>query len=276
MSDVTFCFDLKSPPQLVSVGEDVESLFGYRREEFLTARVQLQDRIHPEDASLAATLFSPKSALTSASVNLRIRHADGRIRCLKTRYAKSDVRGDGVKLDLWMENVRRVREPGDAILIASFKSLIEHTDDYIFLKNCNHMILAASRSVANFTESAKQASELVGKTDYDIHTEAVADAAYRLECKAFAEGRRVNEIQKMWTRDGTQRWIDNRKYPINGPDGEIIGILGVAPDITVYMEAEGRLRESEESLQQAQKIAGIGSYSLDFVSGTMDQLGHSG
>jgi diguanylate cyclase (GGDEF)-like protein/PAS domain S-box-containing protein len=267
MSDVTFCFDLKSPPQLVSVGEDVESLFGYRREEFLTARVQLQDRIHSEDASLAATLFSPKSALTSASVNLRIRHADGRIRCLKTRYAKSDVRGDGVKLDLWMENVRRVREPGDAILIASFKSLIEHTDDYIFLKNCNHMILAASRSVANFTESAKQASELVGKTDYDIHTEAVADAAYRLECKAFAEGRRVNEIQKMWTRDGTQRWIDNRKYPINGPDGEIIGILGVAPDITVYMEAEGRLRESEESLQQAQKIAGIGSYSLDFVSG---------
>ena len=175
MPIATFCFVLKSPPRLVSAGEDVEALLGYSREEFLAARVQLLDRIHP-----------------SGSVNLRIRHADGRIRCLKARYAKTHTRGDGIKLDLWMEDARKVTEPGDAILIASFKTLIEHTGDYIFLKNLNHVILAASRSLPNFTESTNQASELVGKTDYDIHPEAIADAAYRLESRAIAGGLRVS------------------------------------------------------------------------------------
>ena len=153
MSDATFCFALNSPLQLVSVGEDAESLLGYRPEEFLTARVQLKDRIHPEDADLAATLFSPKSTNTSGSVNLRIRHADGRIRCLKARYAKTHARDHGPKLELWIEDARKVSEPGDAILIASFKTLIEHTNDYIYIKNRNHVILAASRTLPNLTES---------------------------------------------------------------------------------------------------------------------------
>jgi PAS domain-containing protein len=108
MSDATFCFVLKSPPQLVSAGEGVEALLGYTQEEFLTANVQLKDRIHPEDAGLAETLFSQDGTNTSGSVNLRIRHADGRIRCLKVRYAKAHTRGDGYKLDLWMEDVRKV------------------------------------------------------------------------------------------------------------------------------------------------------------------------
>jgi len=63
MPIATFCFVLKSPPRLVSAGEDVEALLGYSREEFLAARVQLLDRIHPEDAGLAETLF-PKRAPT--------------------------------------------------------------------------------------------------------------------------------------------------------------------------------------------------------------------
>ncbi len=50
---------------------------------------------------------------------------------------------------------------------------------------------------------------------------------------------------------------------MNGPDGEIIGIFGVAPDITEYIEAQKRLRESEESLRDAQAIAGLGTYVLD-------------
>lgn len=267
MSDATFCFVLNSPPRLVSVGEDVEWLLGYRRKEFLTAKVKLADRLHPEDAGLAETLFSKDSTKMSGAMNLRIRHADGRIRCLRARYAKAHARGGAFRVELWMEDARKVSEPGDAILIASFKSLIEATNDFVYVKNCNHVILAASRSLPNITESAKHAAELVGKTDYDIHPEAVADAAYRLENRAIAEGKRVNELVQLRIQDGSQRWIDNRKYPINGPGGEIIGVLGIAPDITEYREATARLRESEESLREAQKIGGLGNYSLDIPSG---------
>ncbi|MDR3752675.1 MAG: PAS domain S-box protein [Terracidiphilus sp.] len=263
MPVATFCFDLKSPPRLVSAGEDVEALLGYSREDFLTASVHLLDRIHPEDASLAETLFSQNSTNTSGSVNLRIRHADGRIRCLKARYAKTHTQADGIKLDLWMEDARKVTEPGDAILIASFTTLIEDTNDYIYIKNRNHVILAASRNLANLIEANGGRTELVGTTDYDNHPEQTADIYYRLEEKAFAEGRRVSEIQQVPAKDGTKRWIDNRKYPINGTGGEIIGVLGIAPDVTERVEAEVRLRESEESLRDAHQIAGLGNYLLD-------------
>ena len=267
MTDLALCFVLKAPPQLISVGEGVESLLGYAREDLLAARVQLQDRIHPEDAGLAESLFSPESVNTAGSVNLRIRHADGRIRCFKGRYIKKRTRKGPPKLELTIEDARKVSEPGDTELIASFKTLIKHTGDYIYLKNRNHVILAASRSLLEVTESAIEASELAGKTDYDIHPEAVADVAYRLDSRALAEGRRVNEIQQIERRDGSKRWIDNRKFPINGPDGEIIGILGIAPDITEHIESRLRLRESEESLREAQRIAGLGSYALDIASG---------
>ncbi len=267
MSDATFCFILKSPPQLISAGEEVEALLGFRREEFLTASVQLRDRVHAEDAGLAESLFSPDSTKTSGSVNLRIRHADGKIRCLKARYARTHTKGGGAKLDLWMEDARKVSEPDDAILIGSFKSLIEHSNDYIYIKSRNHVILAASQTLSNLIESNGGRTELIGTTDYDNHPEQAADIYYRLEEKAFAEGRRVNEIQQVPAKDGTKRWIDNRKYPINGPGGEIIGVLGIAPDITEYMEAGERLRQSEESLREAQKVAGLGNYTLDFHSG---------
>ncbi len=169
-------------------------------------------------------------------------------------------------LDLSLQDARQVQEPGDASLITSFKSLIEQTTDYIYIKNRNHVILAASQMMLSLTEFAKERTELVGKTDYDIHPEEVADEFYRLDAMAFAEGRRANKIQQVVARGGARYWIDNRKYPISGPDGEIIGIFGVAPEITEYIEAQSRLRLSEESLREAQAIAGLSSYVLDIPS----------
>ena len=147
--------------------------------------------------------------------------------------------------------------------MTAFKTLIEQTTDYIYIKNRNHVILAASRTLPSLSESAKDRTDLVGTTDYDNHPEEAADGYYRLEEKAFAEGQRVDQIQRVQAQDGTTRWIDNRKYPLNGPDGEIIGIFGVAPDITSAIETREKLAESEEWLRDAQEIAGLSSYVLD-------------
>jgi diguanylate cyclase (GGDEF)-like protein/PAS domain S-box-containing protein len=279
MSNSSFCFALGEPPRLVSVDGDVEGLLGYSRKAFLTAKAHLKDLIHREDAGIAESLFSPDLKDRSGDFHIRLRHADGRIRCIKGQYAKKPGRAtDEVLLDMILEDARKVREPGDDLLVRNFKTLIEQTGDDIYIKNRNHVFLAASRAVPNLTDTAKDPSELVGKTDYDIHPEGTADIAYRLEAQAMAEGQRVNLIQQLVAQDGTKRWIDNRKYPIDGPDGEIIGIFGVAPDVTEHVEAEGRLREREESLRDAQEIAGLSNYVLDIpnkiwhISPELEQL----
>ena len=263
MSEVAFRFVLRDSPQPVSVGGQVEALLGFSQQDFLTSKVQLGDRVHAEDAALADSLFSSDLTKPSGNFNIRVRHSDGKIRCIRGHFKKGPTPKGQIRLELQLADARTLKEQGDESLVASFKSLIEQTTDYVYIKNRNHVILAASQTLSNLIELNGGGIELVGTTDYDNHPEKTADIYYRLEKKAFAEGRRVNEIQRVPAKDGTKRWIDNRKYPINGPDGEIVGIFGVAPDITEYIEAEKRLHESEEQLREAEKIAGLGSYILD-------------
>jgi diguanylate cyclase (GGDEF)-like protein/PAS domain S-box-containing protein len=250
MSNPTFCFASSDPPRLVSVRGGTEALLGYTQHELLTAKVKLKDLIHPDDAGIAENIFSNCLEIRSGCVNVRLRHADGRIRCVKGCFTKKPARtGDNVILELMLEDARNVAEPGDAFLLKSFRALIEHTNDYIYVKNRNHVILSASRAVPSLTETAKVPAELVGKTDYDIYPEAIADLSYQLENQAISENQRVNQVQQLTAQDGSDRWIDDRKYPITGTDGEVAGIFGVAPDITAQIEGGIKLRESE-ALQQ--------------------------
>ncbi|MGB7743070.1 MAG: PAS domain S-box protein [Terracidiphilus sp.] len=266
MSYVAFRLVLTDLPRLVSVGDGVESLLGFTQQDFLTAKVQLRGLVHPGDAELAAELFSPDSRKKSGAVRFRLRHADGKIRCIRGEFTKERREDGTVMIALNLADARIVTEPSDDGLVRSFKSLIEHNTDYIYIKNRNHVILAASRALPSLIESGSGSADLLGTTDYDNHPEETADIYYALEEKAFAEGRRANLIHQVPLRDGTRRWIDNRKYPINGPGGEFIGIFGVAPDITEYIEAQNRLLASEETLREAQEIAGLGNYELDLLA----------
>ncbi len=248
-----------------SASGGVEAWLGFGREEFLASRAQFKDLIHPGDADIARALFSPEGESRSGSVNLRLRHADGRIRCFKCHYTRLEPRKNEREplLKLVLRDVRQVRVPGDRSLAANFKSLIEHTRDYVCVKNRNHVILAASRALTSLTESAREPEELLGKTEYDLYPEVIADVCYRLEEQAFAEGRRTNQILQLPDKEGIRHWIDSRKYPINSPGGAVVGLLCIAPDITDFFGAAMRVRENEESLNEAQKIAGLGSFVLD-------------
>ena len=263
MSYVAFRLELTVPPRQVSVDVGVKALLGFSAQDFLTATVHLKDLVHKGDTPLAASLFSSEAQKKSGIVRLRLRKADGKIVCVRAQFQKEASSNGPATLELQLADARTVTEPGDAALVNSFKSLIEQSTDYIYIKNRNHVILAASRMLPSLIETNGGRIELVGTTDYDNHPEETADIYYELEEQAFGEGRRTNLIHQVPRKDGTARWIDNRKYPINGPDGEFIGIFGVAPDITEYIEAQNRLRASEESLRDAQEIAGLSSYVLD-------------
>ena len=266
MPHVAFRLVLTNPPQLRSVGDGVEALLGFSGQDLLSAKVRLQDRVHRDDASLADCLFSPNLDKPSGPIRLRLRHADGRIVCSCGHFSKERTADGAVALALHLADARTAKEPGDAALISNFKSLIEQSTGYLYIKNRNHVMLAASRTLAELNGSSAGSPDVVGVTDYDLHPEKAADEYYGLEERAFSEGQCTTLIHQVPVGDG-MRWIHNRKYPINGPGGEIIGLFGVALDVTENVEIEHRLRASEESLREAQRIARLGSYLLDIDSG---------
>ena len=62
-------------------------------------------------------------------------------------------------------------------------------------------------------------------------------------------------------------WTDTRKFPVKDDDGRIVGIFGICTDITEGVLVERARTESEKSLREAQRIAGLGSYVLEIPTG---------
>lgn len=69
------------------------------------------------------------------------------------------------------------------------------------------------------------------------------------------------------SRDGTEYQISDSAAPIKNREGVITGVVLVFSDVTKKYEAEKKLRDSEWGLKESQKIAGLGSYVLDFKTG---------
>jgi PAS domain S-box-containing protein len=69
-------------------------------------------------------------------------------------------------------------------------------------------------------------------------------------------------------KDGTPLWVSLNSRLVFGNDGQPVCYEGFFVDIAERKRVEAALRESEESLRDAQKIAGLGSYVTDIVAGT--------
>ena len=251
-----------------SVSGGLEALLGFSADQFLSGSARLQDRVHADDRVLFTGLLSPSAGPAAGSANLRLRSAAGRVVCVKADYQRRTNDDGQVLLDLLLHDARTLTYPGDALLATNFRNLIEHSQEYICLKNRHHVILAASPAMIQLTTSARTASEMAGNTDYDLYPENVADSSYRLEQQALAEKRLAEEVRQRTTQDGRGIWIDDRKYPLDDAQGAVVGLLSIAPEVTMYFVPAARIRESEAALREAQKIAHLGSFELDLHSKT--------
>ena len=120
--------------------------------------------------------------------------------------------------------------------------MMQNTDDYIYFKDRNHVFTGASETLVSLTDPSDKWTDLLGKTDYDVFPEKFADVYYELEKRVFSGINIAHEEQETLDTDGNRGWVDNRKYPIHDDSGEIIGLFGIARDITTKKEAEHSLR----------------------------------
>ncbi len=230
------------------VSESIEQLLGYPPAELLTARIHLKDLIHPHDADLSDMLFSHSLGATSGTVNIRLRQMNGHIRCVRVLFTKHpDEQTKTLVLDLRLQDAKSLeRTLENAGALAPLRAMMENTNDFIYFKDRNHVFTGASQTLVTLCQPAEHWTDLIGQTDYDVFPEEYADIYYQLEKQVFAGMAVAQEIQEYLTNDGRKGWVDNRKYPIHNEAGEIIGLYGIARDITDRITAEKALQESEE------------------------------
>ena len=245
MFEASLCLSLEGRLPILSVTDSIEALLGFPPDDYLSARVSLKQRIHPHDTDIADMLFSSGDPGTSGTFNIRLRHANGRIRCVRGQFSKESG-PEGIVLKLLLQDAKNLqRTMPDAFTMANLTAMMENTDDYIYFKDRNHVFTGASQTLVSLCDPAEHWTDLLGQTDYDVFPEEYADIYYRLEKQVFAGIPVAREVQEYVSKDCRKGWVDNRKYPIRNEHGEIIGLYGIARDISEQKRAEQALRASE-------------------------------
>ncbi|PKO47956.1 MAG: hypothetical protein CVU29_00825 [Betaproteobacteria bacterium HGW-Betaproteobacteria-22] len=165
--------------------------------------------------------------------------------------------------------------PGTSALeqnaLANLTAMFDNTDDYIYFKNRAHEFTGASQTLVNITHDAESWQDLIGKTDYEVFSAEYADIYYALEKKLFNQGMAMTrETQPVLDRNGKAGWVDNRKYAIYDKFGDVVGLFGVARDITEIKLTEAALRKSEERIRLAMIAAKQAWFDLEVATGEVE------
>jgi len=240
---------LSKPTSVLYVSDGIEALLGFKAFDFMSGKVSILELIHTDDRDISDDLFSNETAKPSGTFNIRLRHADNRIRCIKGHYTKAyDQTGSFLVLDLRLQDSKSLYKVlKHSSTMTNFKAMMENTDDYIYFKDKNHVFTGASQTLVQLTHPSEHWFDLLGKTDYDVFPEALADSYYTLEKQVFSGIKVAQEVQKTVDVENRSGWVDNRKYPIQDENGELIGLFGIARDITEEKRNEDVLRALAET-----------------------------
>ena len=78
------------------------------------------------------------------------------------------------------------------------------------------------------------------------------------------EGQESFSEFRLIDKKGNTRWVVGKATPLFNINGQIAGYIGTLSDITKNKNAEEALRRSEERLKQAQAIAHVGNWEVNF------------
>ncbi|WDP90058.1 MAG: PAS domain S-box protein [Desulfobacter sp.] len=130
------------------------------------------------------------------------------------------------------------------------RTLIETIPDLIWLKDPEGRYLSCNKKFERFF-GAKE-SDIIGKTDYDFVDEALADFFREKDKLAIASnGPTINQEDVTFADDGHKELLETIKTPMYDNSGNLIGVLGVARDITRLKRSEKRIREEKEFTEAA-------------------------
>lgn len=131
-------------------------------------------------------------------------------------------------------------------------SLIQNIPDMIWLKDPNGLYLACNQRFERILNARK--TDILGKTDYDFFDREQADIFRENDRKAMVAGNPSrNEEWVTFADDGCLALLETIKTPMFDTEGKLIGVLGIARDITGRQESEQELKKHRDHLEELVK-----------------------
>jgi len=157
---------------------------------------------------------------------------------------------------LWDERGRPLRMVGSTADITELKqaeerlekernllrTIIDNVPDLIYAKNTESRYFVSNTAHVRFL-GATTPNEVVGKSSFEFYPQELAEQNYADDKEVIHSGQPlINREVRVVDQTGNNVWNLTTKVPLRDSHGKIVGLVGIARDITALKSAEEEIR----------------------------------
>jgi len=141
-------------------------------------------------------------------------------------------------------------------------NLLAASGERVYFKDLTSRFLFVSDGWIDAATPGRTPEDLIGKTDFDVFTEAHASAAFADEQEIMRTGESlVGQVERETFSGRPDAWVSTTKMPLRDEHGGIIGTFGISRDITAQIRVErelalqaGELGAQNEQLRELDRL----------------------
>ena len=129
------------------------------------------------------------------------------------------------------------------------KTLIQAIPDHVYFKDEHLAYIIANQAYADYV--GKPMSEIIGRTDEDLLPEQRSDLSEQADRKVIEKGKSLRREDVLpGEEEGTERYIESVRVPLQNASGKVSGLVGIGRDITERKNAELLLAAQNKELKE--------------------------
>jgi two-component system, cell cycle sensor histidine kinase and response regulator CckA len=232
---------------MIYVSPAYERIWGRSCESLRTDSRSFLEAIHAEDRALVIDVLAAQQAGEPFEHEYRIVRPDGEVRWIRDRGFP--VRAEGGRVVQYVgvaEDITERRRAEDRIRLLA--RALESTNDMVCVADVSDRITFANAAFLRVYGYA--ADEVLGQTAALVRSAGTPDAVVDEIARASRTDGWSGELMNR-RKDGTEFRVGLRTSAIRDERGSVVGLLGVARDVSEQ-------RSLEDQLRQAQKMEAIG------------------
>lgn len=146
------------------------------------------------------------------------------------------------------------------------QAIVDGTPDVVYIKDTQGRYLLCNNALAEFV--GQSCEQILGQDDVALFGVDQARPLLDHDRKLFATGT-AQTLERWLTGVPGQRLFHSTRAPYRDKRGELIGVIGIARDVTDDRLAQLALSDSQAMLEMAGRVAKVGGWMLDVASGQL-------
>ncbi|WP_174406525.1 PAS domain-containing hybrid sensor histidine kinase/response regulator [Desulfovibrio subterraneus] len=249
---------------ILECNKAAERYFGRSRDMLVGQRQKsVMHPVQAEEEDCFAVDFKAHVGTEGITQDVTVLANGNMLRIVSIRTTPINIQGKNAILGIFRDVTERTRTEDELRKSElTLRTLMNSIPDPVWLKTPNGVYMHCNEAFERL--SGKKEAEMLGKDDYAFFDQELADYFREKDLLAIKAGSpSINEEWLTYAEDGYRGFFETIKTPMKGAQGQLIGVLSIARDITQRMRNEEALREREMFLQEIQRIAMIGGLKVN-------------